>query len=417
MSKLDHIYIIAGEASGDFLGAKLYRALCKITGKKPKLSGIGGEHLISCNMTSLFPMHELSLMGFVEILPKAINLKLRIRKTVKDILRKQPDVLLTIDSPGFTFRVVKALRKANFDKPIIHYVAPTVWAYKPKRADKTAALFDMLLTLLPFEPKYFEDKPMITHFVGHQVAWEWCNKGSKNQFRERHFIPDDRILLGMLPGSRVNEIKRMMPIYEETIDLLKTKYPNIELIIILRPAMADRVRKITEKWAVPVHLVVGDNEKKDAFAACDAMVAKSGTVALETALAGIPMVTVYKANALTAWMVKRMINIPYVHLINIIAEKEIIPELLQEKCKPALIAEQVTHLLNDADIRDQQILECREVAKSLGQYDEDSPSEKAAQCILDYVAKPSQHPSSASSHHTQTDTEAPEAPLPAQNAS
>lgn len=382
MRKKTHIYLIAGEASGDFIGSRLIRSLTKKINDSLVISGIGGERMQQEGLSSLFPMQELSLMGFAEIVPHIFSLKRRIRQTVDDIIATKPDALVTIDSPGFTFRVVKQLRERDINIPIVHYVAPTVWAYKEKRAAKTAALFDKLLTLLPFEPPYFEKEGLKTTFVGHPVAWDWKEKGDGKAFRERHNLPTEGTILGMMPGSRLNEVKRHLPVYKETIEKLIKNHPALTIIMPLRHAMADEVRTQVQDWPAPVFVVVGDREKKDAFAACDIALAKSGTVALETSLANIPTVTTYRANPLSVWFVRRLIRVSHVNLINIIENKTIIPEYLQEECAADILAPALHKLLSDKNTRDQQLSQCQAAINQLGQQDETSPSDKATDAIL-----------------------------------
>lgn len=380
------IYIIAGEASGDFIGGALMDAL---TAAKPELHfhGIGGEWMHKHSFQSLFAMQELSMMGFMEVLPHIFRLKARIAETVADILEKQPDMLVTIDSPGFTFRVVKALRKQGFTKPCIHYVAPTVWAYKPKRAAKTAHLFDALMVLLPFEPPYFEKVGLKTHFVGHPVAWHWREKGDGGTFRAQHHIPADATVIGMMPGSRMGELKRHLPVFEHAVRLLPPQPYHI--IMPVNESVKDAVYEHVKQWSIPVVLSDNKAEKKDAFAACDIALAKSGTIALETALAGIPTLTTFRANPISIWLIRRMIHIPYVNLLNIMAwfdgKQAPIPELIQEECHPKHLAKAMQSMLEDAEAQKTQRAACQEMFARLGMEDAMSPSEKASQVILQYV--------------------------------
>lgn len=398
-----HVYLIAGEESGDFIGARLIDALRQLLNDRITISGIGGEQMLEAGLNrSLFPMQELSLMGFVEILPHIFTLKRRIRETVKDIVKQQPDVIITIDSPGFNFRVVKQLRESKrIHCPIIHYVAPTVWAYKPERAAKTAALYDRLLTILPFEAPYFTDVGLAVNYVGHPSAWYWKERDDGPAFRAAHTIPTDSLVIGVMPGSRMNELKRHLPIFKAAMQHIATQHPAAHIVMPVRPSTAQTVKSLTADWPLPVHVVVGNQEKKQAFAACDVALAKSGTVALETALAEIPTVIAYRANTLTAWMVRKLIRIPHVHLINIMAKREVVPECIQERCTPAIIIKELENLMNYPQARAAQQQIAATFARELGQEDAVSPSEKAAQVIVAAVAN--LHPESAGSHHTQTD--------------
>ena len=388
MKQERHIYMIAGEASGDFLGSELMKAIRAKLGDTPvHFHGIGGDRMIDQGLGSLFAFHELSLMGFAEVLPHIFRLKARIRETASDVIRVKPDVIITIDSPGFTYRVVKMLRKLNmYHRDYIHYVAPTVWAYKPERALKTANLFDHLIVLLPFEPAYFTPHGLATDFVGHSVAWDWKQRGDNDAFRKRHNIPAEAMVLGMMPGSRVNEITRHLEIFYQTALKLKHYYPDMHIVLPARPNLAKALHAAANEWAIPTHVIEGDGEKKDAFSACNLALAKSGTVSLETALAGIPTVTAYRANPISIWLARRMVKTKYVNLANIILGEEVIPEMIQEKCNPDALFKALYHLITDETARNKQLQGAKEVAVQLGCEDKVSPSEKAADIVIQHLA-------------------------------
>jgi len=397
-----HVYLIAGEESGDFIGGELIASLRSKLNDRLTVSGIGGDQMTCAGLRSLFPMKELSLMGFVEILPHIFRLKRRIRQTVDNIEQQKPQVVITIDSPGFNFRVVRRLREnCILSCPMVHYVAPTVWAYKPERAKKTAALYDALLTILPFEPPYFTAHGLTTYFVGHPSAWFWKQTGDGSGFRARHQMGADTRVIGMMPGSRSGELNRHLPIFREVANKLAKQYPTAQIVMPVRPSCEAMVREAVAHWSLPVRLVVGNTEKKDAFAACDVALAKSGTVALEATLAGIPTVMAYRAHPVTAWLVRRMIQIPHAHLINIMAKREVIPEFIQERCTADATYPALAQLLEDATARTAQRDAVSPFAAQLGQMATVSPSDQAAQRIMDIVTNP--RPDSAGLNHTQTD--------------
>lgn len=391
MSKL--AYIIAGEASGDLIGGELLAAL-KAKTPELRVSGIGGAQLQKQGLVSLFNMHEIALMGFAEVLPHIPRLKKRIRETVADIITQKPDILITIDSPGFTFRVVKALKKHGFTAPCLHYVAPTVWAYKPKRAAKTAALFDALLCILPFEPPYFQRHGLQTHFVGHPIAWLHRTRGDGAAFRAQQQIAPDALVLGMMPGSRRGELARHLPIFRKTAQMLVKQLPKLHIVIAANADMAEHIKSATHGWKVPVTVAIAENnaQKANAFAACNLALAKSGTVALECSLAGIPMVTTFKANALSAALVKRLINVPYVNLINLMAyfskAPAPIPELLQQQCTPQMLSNNLLKLAQSQAAQHAQQEACALYFDRLGMNEAQSPSENAAGIVLEYLEKP-----------------------------
>lgn len=382
------LFLIAGEASGDYLGGELMRALQEA---EPGLrfAGIGGEAMQQQGLASLFPIGELSLMGFVEVLPHLARLKRRIRQTATAILAAQPDALITIDSPGFTFRVVRALRQAGFDKPCVHYVAPTVWAYKPQRAAKTSALFDVLLVLLPFEPPYFEQTGLRTVFTGHPVAWYWKDKGDGPGFRAAHGIAKDAPLLGMMPDSRKGELARHLPVFKQTAIQLLRDMPLLHILMPVTDALRETIAAQVSDWPCPVILHSDRRTKRDAFAACDAALAKSGTVALEVALAGVPCITAFRAHPVSIWMMRRMVKIPYINLVNILAwfehEAAPIPERIQERCIPGQLAPELRKLLCDESVRQAQLAASRRTLARLGADEPVSPSHKAAQIVLGYI--------------------------------
>jgi lipid-A-disaccharide synthase len=310
------------------------------------------------------------------VVPHIPALLKRLRETVLDIAAKQPAVILTIDAPGFNFRLAKAL-KANPETARIkriHYVAPSVWAYKPGRARKTALLFDALLALLPFEPPYFEKEGLKTTFVGHPVLWQTC-KGEPGLFRARHSIDADTPLLLILPGSRTGEVERHLPIFLEAAKDL----PDYKVVILASPQVRNRI----EGAVTSQILVVDIAEKQDCFAAATIALSKSGTITLELASAGVPTVVAYKVGALSAWLIRRMALIPFVSIVNIMARKEILPELLQERCTPKRIAQELKRVARP-DITLEQREQCLETLKMLRGPAVVSPHDAAAAVVLSF---------------------------------
>jgi lipid-A-disaccharide synthase len=381
MTPSPHIYFIAGEASGDQLGAWLMQS---IAAKKPgiRMSGIGGHAMEVAGLRSLFPISEISLMGFVEILPHIFNLKRRIKQTIEDIEACKPDLILTIDSPGFCFRVVEGLKKRGIHTPrFIHYVAPTVWAYKPERAKHIAPLFNHLMVLYPFEPPYFEKEGLPTTFVGHPYAWYWKDKGDATLFKQRHRIPNDAVVLAMFAGSRKNELKRHLPIYKEAVTQLAQQIPNLVITTLVRPEHKAWVKSEVKDWPVPV-IFTENEEKKALFAASNAAIAKSGTVSLECTLAGLPYITAYRAHPISIWYIRRKVKIPYANMSNIILNRFVIPELIQEALTPENIVKEILPLLQHGEIRDKQLKELTDISRLLGAEASESPSDKAADIVL-----------------------------------
>lgn len=378
------IYLIAGEASGDLLGAHLMAALKKESKRPIKFFGVGGDKMEAEGLKSLFPFQELSMLGFLEILPYLYNIFARIRLAVDDILGKHPDVVITVDVPGFNLRVVERLRKAGLQTKFIHYVAPTVWAYKPQRAELCAKLFDHMLVLLPFEPPYFEKVGLPCTFVGHPVVAE-TQAGNGQAFRDKYQIAPDATLFSILPGSRKGEIERHMPIFARAITLLASRYPKLAIAVAVPKHVMPFVAPYFENCPFRAVIMSGEQDKYDAFAASALALVKSGTVALEVAKAGVPMIVAYRVNPISAYMLKRIALTKYVNLINILHGKEVVPELLQELCSPASIASAASQLLDSSERQAQQKGLCKQALNQLCLPDGTLPSARAAQVILQSI--------------------------------
>lgn len=388
MTKPIKIFIIAGEPSGDLLGGRLMAALQEIAPPRGiEFAGVGGERMAAQGLASLFPMAEIALFGVFEILPRLLRLRARVLETVEAVLAAKPDALVTIDSPGFNQAVAKRVRARDPSIKLIHYVAPTVWAWKPGRAKKYAALFDRLLALLPFEPPYFTREGLDCVFVGHSVIEGGAGKGDAAAFRARHTIPADKQIVVMLPGSRRGEVSRLLPIYQETVALLRRSHGDrVALAIPTVPLVRDAVTAAAASWDLPVVVVEGEQEKFDAFAAGTAALAASGTVSLELALARLPTVICYRLNPLTVALFRRFMRVRYANLVNLMLDRMSAPELLQENCRPDLLHRELARLLDDPAARAAQIADVATVASWLGA-GEVSPSRRAAQAVLDCVEK------------------------------
>ncbi|MBL9029506.1 MAG: lipid-A-disaccharide synthase [Caedimonas sp.] len=338
MSRAVHLYLIAGEASGDQVGARLMQALR--TKAHVRFSGIGGPCMESQGLRSLFPMSDLSVMGIFEVLPHIPRLLKRLQETERDILEQRPDVVVTIDAPGFNFRLAKRLKKQGI--PIIHYTAPTVWAWRPGRARKVARFLSHLLTLFPFEPPYFEKEGLPTTFVGHPLVEMDIGPQRKKSFRQRFGYAQTQPLLCLLPGSRQKEVDSLLPLFLNAVDILKSRLPDLEILLPVVPHLESAVCAHLKESSLSSFRIISDpQEKIAAMAASDVALAASGTVALELALTETPMVIAYKMNPLTAWVVRRLLLTRYACLVNILLNESIVPELLQENCTVGKIVESV----------------------------------------------------------------------------
>jgi lipid-A-disaccharide synthase len=381
------IYIIAGEPSGDLLGGRLMAALRARSGGDIRFAGIGGEAMRAEGLDSLFPMAELSIMGLVEVLPRIPHILKRVGETLADIEAKRPLAIVTIDSWGFTGRIQKGCKVRLPDMPRIHYVAPMVWAWKPKRARKLAKVLDLLLTLLPFEPPYFEKEGLQAVHVGHPVIEGGADHGDGAAFRARHNLAADTPLLVALPGSRRSETGKLLPVFGETIKLLAVRQPGLTVVVPTVETVADDVRRAVTTWTLPTIVVEGKAEKYDCFAAGTCALAASGTVAMELALAGLPSVITYRMSALTAFIARRFFGfcIKWATLVNMVLDQPVMPEFLQEDCRPEALADAVTALLADPADRAARITAMRQAVTELG-YGGASPSDRAAATLLDFIA-------------------------------
>ena len=336
------IYIVAGEASGDVLGARLVAAL---RAHEPALrfAGIGGERLAEQGMASLFPMRELALMGLIEVLPNIRRLARRLEETTADIAARRPAVIVTIDSPGFTLRLAERVRPLGI--PIVHYVAPQIWAWRPGRVAKIKARVDQILCLLPFEPVIFEAAGIPARFVGHPVLESGVDAGDAARFRATHGLtPEERVLI-VMPGSRRIEVKRLLPVFGEALRLLAARVPHLRPVLPVSEVVAEAVRAGSADWPVRPILVTDLAEKHDAFAAAAAGLIKSGTSSVEMAVAGVPHLIAYKVNPITAAILRRLVRVPFASLVNLLAERAVVPEYLQQAATPAALAEGLYALL------------------------------------------------------------------------
>ena len=372
--------MVAGEASGDALGARLITALKQRHIGPLAFSGVGGAQMAAVGMDSLYPISDLSVMGLAEVLPRLRLLLQRLAETSDHVRAVQPAALITIDAPGFSLRLAKRL--AGEGIPLIHYVAPQVWAWRPSRARHWAASIDHLLALLPFEPEFFREFDVHCEFVGHPVI-EGLEEmpGNGAAFRRVYGVNAGVPLLALLPGSRVGEASSLLPIFAQAAAKLHKERPELHVVMPTVEQVVSTVTDAVKTWPMPVHVVQGPSLRADAFAAADAALAASGTVSLELALRGVPSVVAYRANPITAALVRRMLLLPYVALPNILAGELVMPEFLQENCQPAGIADALSELLDNTDRRSEQRQKFSNISEMLGRGGV-APSLRAAEAIL-----------------------------------
>ncbi|MGV1013557.1 MAG: lipid-A-disaccharide synthase [Methyloceanibacter sp.] len=377
------IFVVAGEASGDNLAGRLMAALKRQTGGRVRFAGIGGPMSEREGLESLFPMRELTLIGIAEVLPHLPRLIKRLNQAVAAAKELKPDAVVTVDAPGFCLRLAHHLRGSGI--PVIHYVAPQMWAWRPGRARKLSKRIDHLMALLPFEEPFFAAYGIPCTYVGHPATEAGARSGDGPAFRARHGVPPDAPLLCVVPGSRPSEVRRMLPVFGAALSLLRDRHPGLRIVVPVVEATAETVQEVVRDWPLPVIPLTDAAERPDAFAACDAALAKSGTVTLELALADVPLVMAYRLNAMTAFIVKRMgVRVEHATLVNLLAGRTVVPEFIQEAATPEALAEAVDLLLRSEQAREAQRQGFREVRDTLGA-STPAPSERAAKVVLDFV--------------------------------
>jgi lipid-A-disaccharide synthase len=391
MSKKIHICLIAGEASGENLACDLMDSLLA-NYSDISFSGIGGQHMQSKGLKSLFPMEELSLMGLFEVLPKIPSLLKRIHETVEHIKRTQPDILVTIDSPDFCFRVAKKLQESGNKLPkMVHYVAPTVWAWRPERAAKVAGLYDMILCLYPFEPPYFEKEGMKAPFIGHPITKKASNLLNQdvNKVRQELKIVDKYKTVGVFFGSRMGELNKVGPVFHEVLyeiaERMKKNKETLHIIAPTLPHLESQVRNLLMGVSAKKTILTDPNKKWDSFLVMDAAIATSGTIGLELSVSKVPHLIGYKMNPLTWVYLKRKITTRFAHLANILMDNDLVPEFIQGNCKSKHITPVLEQLIYSEPVIEKQKQGFEKVLKNLSPANGQDSSDIAAKSILKLI--------------------------------
>ncbi len=373
------IYLVAGEASGDVLGSRLMAAL-RASLPGVTFAGVAGPRMMAEGMESLFPIADLAVMGLVEILPRLLTLRRRMLSVVADIGARRPDAVVTVDSPGFGLHVLR--RIAALGIPRVQYVAPQVWAWREHRVKRFPGLWDELLCLLPFEEAYFARHGLAARFVGHPVLQSGADRGDAARFRARHGVAPGAPVLVLMPGSRRSEAPRLLPVFGRTLGLLQAAVPGVVPVVPVSHAVAALVQTATDGWPVRPVIVTEVDDKHDAYAAASAALTKSGTSTLELALAGVPMAVTYRVNAASAIMARRMIRVPHVAMVNLLAGRAAVPELLQQDCNPQTLCATVLSLLRDPAVASGQRTAFAEVVASLRPPGGGVPAAMAAAAVM-----------------------------------
>ena len=377
------VFLVAGEASGDKLGAALMAGLRSLT--DVCFDGVGGPQMQAEGMTSLFPMDELSVMGLAEVLPKYPHLRRRLHQTAQAVLDAKPDLLITIDSPDFGLRVARLVKKKSTIRTV-HYVAPSVWAWREGRAAKMARVIDQVLALLPFEPPFMEAAGMECDFVGHPVVAEpVADDATVNAFKEKYRIGEDPVLL-VLPGSRRGEVKRLAPIFGQALAPVVQKYPNLRFVLPTTATVSGLVREAVSDWSTePIILDPREMksdaytlEKRASFKLANWALAASGTVSLELAAAATPMLIAYDMNWISRTIISRMLKVDTLTLVNLVSETRAVPECLGKECRPEIITPRLLELMENPD---NQLAAMQMTMERLGRGGE-APGLRAARAVL-----------------------------------
>ncbi|MGH7113280.1 MAG: lipid-A-disaccharide synthase [Stellaceae bacterium] len=379
------IFIIAGEPSGDALGASLIAALRQRTGGRLRVAGVGGERMGDEGLASLVPLADLAVIGVAEVLPRAPLILRRVRQTVAAIRTQQPHAVVTIDSSGFSWRIARRLRRHGETLPLIHYVAPMVWAWRAGRARRVARWYDHLMALLPFEPPYFERVGLSCAYVGHPVLDSGADRGDGARFRAAHGLSANDMLISVLPGSRGGEVRRLLPVFGAALGHLQRLIGPFRVAAPTVATVAATVAEAARGWPGDPIVVQQPQDKYDAFAASRAAFAASGSVALELAMARLPMVVCYRMNPLTQAFLDRVVKVRQVNLVNLLLEKPVVRELLGGECTPERLAAEVVVLVRDEPVRVAHLAGYDQAMRRLGAGGR-SPSLRAADQVLAIVA-------------------------------
>ncbi|QQP87237.1 lipid-A-disaccharide synthase [Entomomonas asaccharolytica] len=334
--------LVAGEASGDILGAGLMASL-KQQHPNIQFIGVGGPKMEAEGLVSMFPMERLSIMGLVEVLGRLPELIKRRAKLIKDIIAAKPDVFIGIDAPDFNLGIELKLREAGIKT--IHYVSPSVWAWKQKRVFKIKKACDLVLTLFPFEAKFYEKYDVPVCFVGHPLANTIPLEVDRAAAKTKLGIAQDNKVVALMPGSRGGEVSRLAPVFLKTADIIFKHYPTVKFVIpCANQQRKEQIEQLLVYYQLPITLL--DGQSHEALAACDVVLIASGTATLEALLYERPMVVAYKLASLTYWIAKRLVKTPYVSLPNILAGRLLVPEMIQEQAEPDKLFAELQPLLD-----------------------------------------------------------------------
>ncbi len=379
-----HIMIVAGETSGDLLGADLMEAVRAIY-PNAAFSGVGGPAMIRAGFPSLFDMSEIAIMGFGPILANLRRLFGLVGLTVAHACNTCPDIVVLIDSPEFNHRVAARIKKQYPDMCVICYVAPSVWAWRRGRARKMAQNFDAVLSLFPFENHIFKAlSGPPCHFVGHPIVNRFQSYARGDDFRAKFNIPGEERLLCVLPGSRMSEVRRLAPVFEQTIARVAGEIEKLSVVVPVVPHTREAVRARVAGWPIQPILVEDESDKIAAFSAANAALAASGTATLELGMAGLPSVVAYKMGGMMGALLMRVLRVPSVVIVNLVLDEPVMQEFLEDRCTADLITPAVNALLQDDALNSKKRVQLSPLADMLGGTRQ-SPAMRAAEIIRSLI--------------------------------
>lgn len=380
------VMLVAGEPSGDQLGAQLMAALKALDGARIHIVGAGGPAMIAQGLEPLFTIDATSVMGLREAVPRLPAILRRVHEASDFALKSRPDALVIIDSPDFTHRIAQRLKRFDRSIPVINYAPPQVWASRSYRAKKMARYVDAVINFFPFESEFFRRHGIPAYCTGYPVVERANRIRGGAAFRTAYGIDAGARVLAVLPGSRRNEIRFILPAFRRAVEILAREIPGLVSVIPTVGHVAGLVRSAAADWPTPVRVIEDDNEKFAAMDAADAGLAASGTVTTELALARKPMVVGYKMGWLTYLLARQFMHVSYIVLINLVLQRQAVPEFMQSACTPEALAHALKPLLADQQARERQLRDLDEANRIFGLGSE-SPSERAARTVLAIARK------------------------------
>jgi lipid-A-disaccharide synthase len=380
------IMLVCGEPSGDQLGAELIAGLRALGGDSIRIVGVGGSAMAAQGLKTLYPLDATAVMGLREVVPRIPEILRRVRIAADYAIATKPDALVCIDSPDFTHRIARTVKRRDPSIRTVNYVAPQVWASRPYRARKMARYFDLVLALLPFEVPFFEAHGVHAAFVGHPVIERAARMTGGDALRTCLGIGTDTPLLVVLPGSRMSEVTLLLPVFRDAVAMLAQSVPGLVCVLPTVPNVSARVRAETADWPTPLHILEGDTDKFASFDAADVALAASGTVTTELALSKTPMVVGYKLGWLTYALARPFIVAKFATLVNILLDREAVPEFIQERCTPDALAGALLPLFHEPNARAAQTIALKDAIHELGG-DDEPPSLRAARTLLAFAGQ------------------------------